>query len=81
MIPGASKPLQEQPISWAGWSHFSRGSTDSTGERTEEHPSHPNYHQPLIEDFTKAILEGHDPLASGEVGREVSQILDQLYLQ
>ncbi|MFC1481822.1 Gfo/Idh/MocA family protein [Candidatus Neomarinimicrobiota bacterium] len=48
-------------------------------KRNEEHPNHPNIHQPLLEDFTNAILEKREPLITGEIGREVNRILDQLY--
>jgi len=49
------------------------------GERTEEHPPHANIHQPLIEDFTRAVLEGREPQVTGRVGLEVQQILDEIY--
>jgi len=49
------------------------------GERTEEHPPHENIHQPLIEDFTRAVLEGRDPEVRGEVGLEVQKVLDGIY--
>jgi predicted dehydrogenase len=49
------------------------------GERTENHPPHQNVHQPLIEDFTNAVMENRNPLVDGSVGREVSLILDNIY--
>jgi predicted dehydrogenase len=51
------------------------------GERTENHPPHQNVHQPLIEDFTNAVLENRNPLVDGSIGREVSLILDNIYVQ
>jgi predicted dehydrogenase len=49
------------------------------GERTENHPPHKNVHQPLIEDFTKAVLEKRNPVVDGRIGREVNLILDDIY--
>lgn len=48
------------------------------GERIETHPNHPNIHQPLIEDFAKAVLERRDPTVSGEVGRQVALIEEKI---
>jgi predicted dehydrogenase len=50
------------------------------GERTESHPNPRNTHEPLIEDFSKAILENREPVVTGEIGREVSGVLDRIYL-
>ena len=47
--------------------------------RTEHHPPHPNLHLPLIDDFTRAVLEGRAPAVDGQLGREVSAILDAVY--
>jgi len=49
------------------------------GERIETHPNHPNIHQPLIEDFAKAVLERRDPVVTGEVGRLVASIEEKIY--
>lgn len=49
------------------------------GDRVEEHPPHANIHQPLIEDFTNAVLENRSPVVGGEIGRNVNVILDQIY--
>ena len=49
------------------------------GERLETHPNHPNIHQPLIEDFSKAVLERRDPIVTGEVGRSVALIEEKIY--
>ena len=48
-------------------------------ERTENHPPNKNVHQPLIEDFTNAVLENRTPVVNGYVGREVNLILDDIY--
>lgn len=49
------------------------------GERVERHPPHHNFHQPLIDDFNRAILENREPQADGRRGREVSRLLEQIY--
>lgn len=45
----------------------------------ESLPPHSNLHLPHIEDFTRAVLEGREPLFSGKQGREVSRILSLIY--
>lgn len=49
------------------------------GSRTEEHPPHPNFHLPLIEDFTRAVLDGRPPAVDGAAGREVNRLLALIY--
>lgn len=51
----------------------------SNGERTETHPTATNIHQPLIEDFTRALLEDRDPLVTGTIGRAVAVVEEQIY--
>lgn len=51
----------------------------AAGERTELHPPHANLQQPLIDDFAQAVLENRQPKVSGEIGREVSRILAEIY--
>jgi predicted dehydrogenase len=53
--------------------------TKEDGERHEEHLPHSNVHQPLIDDFTKAVLEDRNPAVDGTIGREVTRILDRIY--
>jgi len=48
-----------------------------SGPRTESHPTAANIHQPLIEDFAKAIIEDREPLVSGEIGRAVAETVAQ----
>ena len=50
-----------------------------SGTREEDHPAPANLHQPLVADFVRAVQEGHDPTVTGEVGLEVSRVLDALY--
>jgi predicted dehydrogenase len=50
-----------------------------TGERLETHAPHPNLHQPLIEDFAAAVLEGRDPKVHGHIGLEVARIEEAIY--
>jgi predicted dehydrogenase len=49
------------------------------GERVEEHPNHSNIHQPLIEDFARAVLDNTAPIVDGAVGRKVSVLLQVIY--
>jgi len=51
----------------------------SEGERVETHPNHANIHQPLIEDFARAVLENRDPIVAGEVGRQVASTEEKIY--
>ena len=50
-----------------------------TQERCEEHPPHANLHQPLIEDFAGAALEGREPEVGGDVGLEVQRLIEAVY--
>jgi predicted dehydrogenase len=49
------------------------------GARDEDHPPPANLHQPLVADFVRAVQEGRDPTVTGEVGLEVSRVLDAIY--
>ena len=49
------------------------------GERVESHPPHANIHQPLVDDFARALLAGRDPRVGGEIGREVARVEEQIY--
>lgn len=49
------------------------------GARTERHPPHANLHQPLIDDFTRAVIEGRPPRVDGQTGQKVSEILELIY--
>ena len=40
---------------------------------------HPNLHQPLIEDFTAAVIAGRSPIVSGEMGRAVAVVEERIY--
>jgi predicted dehydrogenase len=48
-------------------------------ERAEFHPPHANVHQPHVEDFINAIINKTEPAVTGEMGREVTRILDLIY--
>ncbi|PYS69364.1 MAG: hypothetical protein DMF69_17250 [Acidobacteria bacterium] len=50
------------------------------GERVESHVNAANIHQPLIEDFARAVLENREPIVDGEIGRAVAAIEDDIYL-
>lgn len=49
------------------------------GERVESHPPHANLHQPLVEDFARAVLEGRPPRVDGRTGQKVSEVLEMIY--
>ena len=49
------------------------------GERRESHPPHPNIHQPLIEDFADAVLNGREPQVGGRTGLLVARLEDRIY--
>ena len=51
----------------------------TNGERLETHPNHSNIHQPLIEDFARAVLENRDPVVTGAIGRQVALIEEKIY--
>jgi predicted dehydrogenase len=49
------------------------------GERVETHPPDANLHAPLIGDFADAVLNNREPAVTGEVGRAVAQIEEEIY--
>jgi len=49
------------------------------GDRIESHPTHPNVHLPLIEDFTKAVLENGEPQIIGEIGKLIQVLESRIY--
>jgi predicted dehydrogenase len=49
------------------------------GERSETLPPHANFHQPLINDFVQAVMERQQPKVTGETGREVARIEEEIY--
>ena len=51
------------------------------GERVESHPPHRNIHQPLIDDFARAVLDAREPRVGGAIGREVARLEEEIYLQ
>ena len=53
--------------------------TGKLGERYEVHAPHANVHQPMIEDFVKAVLTDREPKVNGETGRQVAMIEEQIY--
>jgi predicted dehydrogenase len=53
--------------------------TTHEGERNEFHPPHSNLHQPLIDDFARAVLEDREPQVTGASGREVASIEADIY--
>ena len=53
--------------------------TTVEGERTESHPPTANFHEPLIEDFARAVLDDREPRVDGTAGREVSRLIEEIY--
>jgi predicted RNA-binding protein with PUA domain len=51
----------------------------TNGERVEKHQNHSNIHQPLIEDFARAVFENRDPIVTGEIGRAVASLEEKIY--
>ena len=47
--------------------------------RTEKQPPAANIHQPLIDDFAKAVLNDRAPGVDGATGREVSLLVERIY--
>jgi len=48
-------------------------------ERTELHHPAANFHQPLIEDFTQAVLNDREPAVTGETGRQIARLEEEIY--
>jgi predicted dehydrogenase len=51
----------------------------AAGKRTETYPPHANLHQPLIDDFTHAVLTDRDPQVDGTMGLDVAKIEAEIY--
>lgn len=51
----------------------------AAGTREERHPPPGNLHQPLVEDFVRAIHDGREPTVTGDMGLEVSRALAAIY--
>lgn len=51
------------------------------GERYEVHAPAANLHAPSIEDFARAVLTDREPAVSGETGRAVAMIEEEIYSQ
>lgn len=50
------------------------------GERRESHPPERNFHEPLIKDFLDAVMNNRQPGVSGETGRMVAMIEEEIYV-
>jgi predicted dehydrogenase len=48
-------------------------------ERTEFHAPAENIHQPLIEDFAEAVLNNREPAVTGETGRQIARLEEEIY--
>jgi predicted dehydrogenase len=48
-------------------------------ERLESHPPAANLHRPLVDDFVDAVRMNREPAVTGDIGRTVSAIEDEIY--
>lgn len=48
-------------------------------ERIEVHPPHVNIHQPLIAEFTEAVLQGNDSKMDGKIGKLIAELEEKIY--
>ncbi len=48
-------------------------------ERIEYHAPAANIHQPLIADFTEAVLNAAEPAVNGETGKRIAQLEEEIY--
>jgi UDP-N-acetyl-2-amino-2-deoxyglucuronate dehydrogenase len=53
--------------------------TSDEGERVETHLPDANLHTPLIRDFVEAVMNEREPAVSGETGRMVAKIEEEIY--
>jgi predicted dehydrogenase len=49
------------------------------GERTESHPASANTDEPLLADFTDAVLNDRAPTVGRDTGREIARLIDAIY--
>lgn len=49
------------------------------GERVETHPPDKNFHAPLIREFVDAVRNDREPAVTGDVGRAVAKIEEEIY--
>ena len=52
---------------------------NKAGQRVESHPPAANFHAPLIEDFINAVLNNREAGVTGETGRTVARIEEEIY--
>ena len=52
---------------------------DAVDQRTEQYPPSHNLHLPLIKDFAAAVLENREPRVTGETGRVIASLEDEIY--
>jgi predicted dehydrogenase len=51
----------------------------TAGMTHESHPPASNLHGPLVEDFSRAILEGRSPVVSGVIGKQTNDLIELAY--
>ncbi len=52
---------------------------NASGDKTEEQPPHANIHQPLVDDFARAVIDGRNPAVDGLKGREVNRVEEEIF--
>lgn len=50
-------------------------------EKTELHPPAENVHLPLVKDFTESVLNDSVPAVTGETGRDIARIIEEIYAE
>jgi len=48
-------------------------------ERFEIHEPARNIHQPLIQDFVRAVIDERQPLVTGDIGKAVAEVEEEIY--
>ncbi len=51
----------------------------AAGMTRESHPPASNLHGPLVEDFSRAIIEGRSPVVSGMIGKQTNDVIELAY--
>ncbi len=51
----------------------------ASGTQCESHPPATNFHQPLVGDFTKALIENRSPAVTGEIGKWTTDVIRRAY--
>ena len=61
------------------WNEGTMQVTSDAGERVEAHSPDANLHAPLIRDFVGAVMNDREPAVTGETGKTVAQVEEEIY--